>query len=77
MEVTTTDGTIFTPVDHVDLARLIYKRFGHNPEAATEAWRRMLQNSATVEDFMGLVEYGTHTPNCEGHCQIEQGPNHY
>lgn len=55
MEVITTNGTVFSPTDHADLARLIYKRFGHNPEAATEAWRRMLQNNATVEDFMILL----------------------
>ena len=67
--VRSADGTWFTTSDHYDLARLVFKRFGHEPEAAAAAWRRMLQNSATVEDFMGLVNSPTHTPNCEGNCQ--------
>ena len=68
LTITTTDRKKFVAADHYDLARLVFKRFGHDPQAATSAWRRMLQNSATVEDFMGLVEASTHTPNCEGHC---------
>jgi hypothetical protein len=68
LTITTTDRKKFTNTDHYDMARLVYKRFGHSPEAAAAAWRRMLQNSATVEDFMGLVNAPTHTPNCEGTC---------
>ena len=63
------DVLTITTTDSYDLARLVFKRFGHDPEAATAAWRRMLQNSATVEDFMSLVEAPTHTPNCEGSCR--------
>ena len=69
--VRTVDGTWFTTSDQYDMARLVFKRFGHDPESATAAWRRMLQNSATVEDFMGLVNAPTHTPNCEGNCRSE------
>ena len=69
LTITTTDRTKFTSTDHYDLARLIYKRFGHNAEAATAGWGRMLQNKATVEDFMSLVNAETHTPHCEGHCR--------
>lgn len=54
--ITTTDGTPFTGADSADLARLVYKRFGHDPEGATAAWRRMLGNSCPVSDFMALVE---------------------
>jgi len=54
--ITTTDGTPFTPADSADLARLVYKRFGRDPDAATAAWRRMLGNSCEVSDFMALVE---------------------
>ena len=69
LTITTTDRTKFVSTDQYDLARLVFKCFGHDPESATAAWRRMLQNSATVEDFMGLVNAPTHTPNCEGFCQ--------
>ncbi len=71
LTITTTDRTKFVATDLYDLARLVFKRFGHNPEEATAAWRRMLQNSATVQDFMRLVNVDTHTPNCEGSCQNE------
>jgi len=70
--LTTTSGRLFTSLESVDLARLVFKRFGDNPEEAAAAWRRLLQNSATVEDFMSLVEHGDHTPHCEGHCQRRQ-----
>ena len=69
LTITTTDRTKFVATDHYDLARLVFKRFGHDPEAGAAAWRRMLQNSATVEDFMGLINAPTHTPHCEGSCQ--------
>lgn len=55
--VTTTDGTRFTGEDATQLARLIHKRFGHDDEAATEAWRRMLGNSTPVSKFMELVNH--------------------
>jgi hypothetical protein len=54
-DITTTAGEVFGEADHRALARLIYRRFGLDPEAATAAWRRMLQNSATVTDFMAMV----------------------
>ena len=66
--VTTTDGQPFTHMEHVDLARLVFKRFGHDPDVATAAWRRLLENGTSPLDFMRLVTHGDHTPNCEGHC---------
>jgi|GEM_PF-3569990 len=75
LSVTTTDGRLFTTLDHVDLARLVFARFGRDAEAATAAWRRLLQNSAEVEDFLALVEYKEHTPHCEGWCR-DAGEDH-
>ena len=54
-DIITTSGHPFTWAEHVMLARLIYKRFGNDANAAAGAWRRMLQNSATVGDLMRLV----------------------
>lgn len=71
--ITTTDGRLFTKVESVDLARLVFKRFGHRSSAATAAWCRLLQNDTTVEDFLALVDYSEHTPHCEGDCQAHQG----
>jgi hypothetical protein len=69
--VTTTAGETFTNVEHVDLARLIFKRFGKDPEEATNAWRRMLGNSCPVSNFMALVDYPEHTPHCAGSCATD------
>lgn len=55
LNIRTTNGKTFTAEDHYALARLIYKRFGCDPEAAVAAWRRLLQNNATTEDFLQLV----------------------
>lgn len=54
-DIITTAGDPFKWNEHVLLARLIYKRFGNDANAAAAAWRRMLQNSATVADLMRLV----------------------
>jgi hypothetical protein len=64
-EVTTTNGEIFTAVEHVDLARLIHKRFGRDIESACAAWRRLLENNTTVSQFKELLYYGEHTPHCD------------
>lgn len=68
--ITTTNGKPFTHVESVDMARLVFKRFGDDPEAAAAAWRRLLENGCPVADFMALVEYNEHTPHCQGHCRI-------
>ena len=68
-EVTTTRGESFTAVEHVDLARLIHKRFGRNNLTAVAAWRRLLENDTTVAEFEELLYYEEHTPHCdEGYC---------
>lgn len=66
--ITTTNKEAFTMAESADMARLIFKRFGRNPEAATEAWRRLLENDCSVEGFMDLVNYPEHTPHCNGSC---------
>lgn len=54
--IITTAGEHWTFEDSRRLAKLIYRRWGNDAEAATEAWRRMLQNSATVTDFLELIQ---------------------
>lgn len=67
MCITTVVGDTFTNLESVELARLILKRFG-KIEDAHEAWCRLLQNSATLQDFEGLIFYAEHTPSCTGYC---------
>lgn len=55
--ITTTSGKRFTSKEHGALARLIYQRFGEDITAATNAWRRMLQNSATESDFREMLTW--------------------
>lgn len=53
--ITTTAGESFTWEEHKALARLVYKRFGRNLDAACLAWRRLLENSCPISDFADLV----------------------
>jgi hypothetical protein len=53
LTITTTSGSKFSHIESVDMARLVFKRFGCDVEAATAAWRRLLQNSCSTEDFFG------------------------
>lgn len=69
MTVTTTNGKPFTLTQHVEMARLIYRRFGEDLPAATAAWRRLLQNNTSEAEFFELVCYPHHTENCDGWCQ--------
>ncbi len=73
--VTTTSGKPFTMTQHAELARLVFLRFGENATAATEAWRRMMENDCNESDFMELVCYPEHTENCSGWCQ-DPGQEH-
>lgn len=70
--ITTTARETFTYGEHVDLARLVYKRFGRDDAAAAAAWRRLLENGATEGDFMALVCHQEHTPHCDGYCLTAQ-----
>lgn len=67
---TTTNGETFTREEHIDLARLIYKRFGRDSEAACAAWRRLLENQCPVTDFMALVANPMHTHHCCEQCMF-------
>lgn len=69
LTITTTAGEEFTHNEHVDLARLIYKRFGNSLTEATRAWSRLLKNTTEISDFLELLECETHTPHCRGECQ--------
>jgi len=53
--VTTTAGESFTGEDSKQLARLIYRRLGRDMHVAANAWRRMLQNDCSDEQFSVLV----------------------
>jgi hypothetical protein len=59
----------FTTAESTDLARLVFKRFGRDPETAAAAWRRLLQNGCTVDDFLDLVHSPVHTHHCNGECR--------
>lgn len=61
--ITTTARQEFTDNDHRQLALLVCRRFGWDLEGATAAWRRMLQNSCTEEQFLELV----------GHANFREG----
>jgi len=67
-DVTTTDRKTFTWAESVDLARLVFKRFGHNLSIATSAWNRLLQNNCTEGQFLTLLNDPNHTAHCEGSC---------
>ena len=54
--ITTTKGVRFSGDETITMARLVYKRFGYDLYAATDAWRRMLQNSCETEDFLALIQ---------------------
>ena len=54
-DVTTTDGSVFTHEQSADLAYMVYERFGHDIDAACDAWSRMLQNDTCRADFVDLL----------------------
>lgn len=56
-EVTTTKGEKFTHEDHMDLAALIFRRWGRDPAAFCVAWRRLFQNDAPDSEIMKLVPH--------------------
>lgn len=55
LTVTTANGEKFTSAETMQLATLIYKRFGRNLEAAAGAWRAMLQTTTTADEFKALL----------------------
>jgi len=59
----------FSHIDHVILARGIFIRWNRDVEAAVVAWRRLFQNSCTLEQFKNLLAHHEHTEFCEGQCK--------
>ena len=51
----TTDGEIFTYQEACEMARLVFKRFGNQPGAASTAWNRMMEINIKPWEFMRLV----------------------
>jgi hypothetical protein len=49
---------VFTERDSAALAFLIFRRWGRDLAAATSAWRRLLGNSCTEDQFAALVSAG-------------------
>jgi hypothetical protein len=58
-DITTADGETFTDSEHVELARLIFKRWGCDMAAAAVAWRRLMQNNCTDTQFASVVQAPT------------------
>ena len=56
--ITTTSGDQFTGRDSCQMAALVYKRFGYNVDCAASAWRRLLGNSCTEEQFLKMAQKG-------------------
>jgi hypothetical protein len=56
-DIRTTNGKIFTQAQSAEMAKLVFLRFGEDLESATLAWRRMLQNSCSINQFAELVGY--------------------
>lgn len=52
--IKTTAGEEFTVEQHGELARMIYVRFGRNYPTAHAAWKRLMQNNCTLQEFIGL-----------------------
>jgi len=58
LDITTTNGQVFTGEESTDMAFLVYKRFGRDIGAAHTAWNRMLRNNCSLKFFVQLVERG-------------------
>lgn len=57
--VRTTSGETFSGEEAAQLAALIYKRFGWELPAAAAAWRRLLGNNCSDDQFRDLAEFAT------------------
>lgn len=56
--IITTADEVFTDKEHQLLAAFVYKRFGWDPAAAAAAWRRMMQNDCSDQQFLDLAVAG-------------------
>lgn len=58
MSTITTAGETFTDDSYFRMAWLVYVRFGRSIKSGADAWRRMLQNCCTNDDFEEMVNKG-------------------
>ncbi len=68
----TTNRETFTVGESVDMARLVYKRFGRDSKAASSAWARLMQSTPDEEGYLLLVFSGDHTHHCDGYCLSQE-----
>ena len=54
--ITTTNREVWTQAESEDLAARVFKRFGRDIPAAAAAWRRLLQNNCSDEQFRDLLK---------------------
>lgn len=54
--VTTINGEVWKRDSDRALAHLIYIRFGRDLNAAAAAWRRLLNNNTTSQEFKRLID---------------------
>jgi len=59
LSVRTTSGEIFSTMDQIALARLVWRRFGKDFASANVAWGRMLETSVSRNGFERLIN-GVH-----------------
>jgi hypothetical protein len=71
-DITTTAKEVFTVNMSCQLAMLIHKRFGWDNEAAASAWRRLLQNSCSTEEFVEMATMGRRFTVAEADWRAEQ-----
>jgi hypothetical protein len=68
-DIHTTAKEIFSALESTQLARLIYKRFGRDIPAAADAWRRLLQNNCTDNQFIELLQLSFDWEKIQGHME--------
>ena len=68
LNITTTNKKVFRTTQSIEMARLVFLRFGEDLPSATKAWNRLLENNCSEEQFAELVFSLTHTENCQGWC---------
>lgn len=56
LDVTTTNGEVFSHEQSCQMAELVYLRFGGDLRVAAGAWRRLMQNSTSTGEFAALIE---------------------
>lgn len=55
-DIKTINGEIFSHEKSCELAYLIYERFGKDLDSAHSAWRRLLQNNCSKNQYNDLIK---------------------